>query len=99
MGAELYVPPDVAWLTAFETSGAIMAKIAIEIARLATYPAHSSIFPDCFCRAYVNRTDAMPPTAAPIIAPIRRGLNALANTAARAAGVLALAVITAAAKS
>src|SRR3989442_219266 len=31
MGAGLYVPPDGAWLTAFETSGPMMAQIAIEI--------------------------------------------------------------------
>src|SRR3989454_3729485 len=99
MGAGLYVPPDVAWLTAFETSGPMMAKIAMEIARLARYPAHSSIFPVCFWRAYVNRTDAMPLIAAAMIAPTRRVLNALANTAPRAAGVWALAEITAAAKS
>src|SRR2546425_957320 len=67
-------------------SGPMMAKTAIEIARLAAYPAHSNIRPVCFCKAYVNRTDAMPLTAAAMIAPTRRVPKALASALAAVDG-------------
>src|SRR2546426_583458 len=67
-------------------SGAMITEIAIEIARLAAYPAHSNIRPVCFCKAYVNRTDAMPLTAAAMIAPTRRVPKALASALAAVDG-------------
>src|SRR5439155_21728667 len=69
------------------------------MATLATYPAHRRIFPICCCRAYVNKTDAIPEIALRTITPMRRLLSAFTNAFARVLGsVVPLAAIIAATK-